>query len=141
MTPPSASERLSFRVNGRPVPMARPRVTAFGGYTPDSTAEWRDTIGEYAAAAALLARWQRPGAEEKLGISVMVSPQLTKAHKEPRPRSRGDLDNHVKAVLDGLTEVVFDDDAMVVSLRADFAPASEFGYLEIEVWKITARPA
>lgn len=130
---PSASS-LQFRVLGRPVPMARARISAdFGNFTPESTADFREKVGEYAAAAAMIARWRRPTAGEAVAVVVRVSPQLTKAGRCPKPRARGDLDNHVKAALDGMTEVLFDDDASVERIEAEFVPASKDGYLDVQV--------
>ncbi|MFC1526769.1 RusA family crossover junction endodeoxyribonuclease [Candidatus Latescibacterota bacterium] len=94
---------LHFTVPGTPQPKQRPRRTADGvWYTPRSTRRYEDRVAGYALAAG--ARW-RPGT-----YSVTVALYFP-------DRRRRDLDNCVKALLDGLNGVVWADDAEVTQLH------------------------
>jgi crossover junction endodeoxyribonuclease RusA len=55
---------------------------------------------------------------------------------EPKVKRRRDLDNILKAVLDGLTKAgLWDDDVQVDYLRVARCPADGHGRLEISVWR------
>lgn len=113
---------LSFVVESEPVPMARPRVAVRGGrahaYVPARTAQACWEIRQ-AAIAAL-------GDQEPLSgpLSVTVTAYLRQPTSVPKrdrltamPTKRPDLDNLLKAVLDGCSPL-WQDDAQVVELVA-----------------------
>lgn len=88
---------IVFDVPGKPRPKARPRVTSHGTFTPKAAADWERVVGQYAFLAGL-----RPvdGACE---VHVwLCGVGLT-----------GDVDNYLKAILDGLNRVAYADDRQV----------------------------
>jgi Holliday junction resolvase RusA-like endonuclease len=50
------------------------------------------------------------------GVGVVISP-FDPVFEKPT-KLRGDIDNYVKTVLDGLNDVAFDDDAQVMKITA-----------------------
>ena len=129
--------QISFVVPGKPVPMARPRVTMHGTYTPKR-------CRDYKAAVALAAKKEMAGLKLmegavacfiKLGYGAPQS--WTKAKREaasensirPIGRNTGDADNHAKAIMDALTGIVWRDDSQVVCLTVE----KWFGYECAEV--------
>ncbi|MBN2334874.1 RusA family crossover junction endodeoxyribonuclease [Candidatus Bathyarchaeota archaeon] len=106
-------QRISFEVEGDPVPKARPRTVRKGGrtwsYTPKKVMAWEKLVREEAGKHF----------DEPLDCPVA----LTLGFYLRRPKSRRvdnyvvttpDLDNLEKALLDGLNEVAYTDDKLVV---------------------------
>jgi len=105
--------RISFTVEGEPVPKARPRTVRKGGktwsYTPKRVAQWEDAIREEA-----LKFFDEP-------FNGPIALSLTFYIKRPKSRRKEnfvvttpDIDNLEKAVLDSLNEVAYLDDKFVV---------------------------
>jgi Holliday junction resolvase RusA-like endonuclease len=109
--------RVSFTVEGEPVPKARPRTVRKGGrtwsYTPKKVSIWEKAIREEAnrnfqepfngpVALSLIFYLKRPKSRRKENF-VVTTP---------------DMDNLEKAVLDGLSEVAYVDDKYVVVKNA-----------------------
>lgn len=108
-----APQTQRFVVVGQPVPKGRPRVANGRAFTPERTKAWESEV-------ALLAQAQgvRPfdaDADVAAYISIVAA--------------RGDLDNHVKAILDALNGIAYHDDKQVTRLAAwierDGAPGIE----------------
>lgn len=99
----------SFYVAGVPVPKGRPRLGRGGHtYTPARTEEWENTI-------RVAFRQAFPGAYPiPAGCAVAVRVDVFAPGDGPRCKIRGDVDNFVKAALDALNEIAFDDDTQVV---------------------------
>lgn len=97
----SACACYTFDIPGTPRPKGRPRVTSRGAYTPAHTREWEQAVGTAGYLAGL-----RP-VEGPCMVQVWL-----------RGWGRGDLDNHVKAILDGLNGVAYPDDAQVKRIEA-----------------------
>lgn len=96
---------IKITVMGEPVPAARPR---FGGrrvYQPKRNADYRTKI-QSAAYSAMAGRLPMTG---EVGVIL----RLYRRYK-PTTRLYGDCDNLLKAVLDGLNRIVFEDDSQVV---------------------------
>lgn len=128
---------LSFVVPGDPRGKGRPRASRQGGvfrlHTDDKTAAYENLV-KLAARNAL-------GSAEPLdgplhaSIGVFVTPPASASKKaraamiagELHPTKRPDLDNVVKAVLDGCNGVAFRDDALIVTLSASKAYANTAG--------------
>lgn len=121
--------RIFFVVPGEPVPKARPRFTMQGGkartYTPTSSAAYETTVGLLARSAMA----QQCGTEPMRGeLAVRIAAFLPVPASWSRKRreesvgawhgSRPDLDNIVKAAMDGMNGVVWKDDAQVANLYA-----------------------
>jgi Holliday junction resolvase RusA-like endonuclease len=120
--------RLDFTIPGAPRGKGRPRASRFGGgvrlYTDAKTASYENLI----TLAAIEALKGRARLEGPLCVSVMVrlEPPASASKKlrammlagEVRPTKKPDLDNVVKAVLDGCNGVAFADDAAVCWINA-----------------------
>jgi len=112
-----------FQVPGTPVAKGRPRVFKRGAHvravTPDKTVRYEDKVAYFA---------KQEGVTRFDGlVSVIITacfewPKTKWRKRAPRPsRYKGngpDLDNIVKAVLDGLNGVAFGDDRQVVRIDA-----------------------
>lgn len=112
-----------FFVDVRPVPKARPRLGKHGNvYTPTSTVQFENHV----AAAARTVRMPELGHD----VDITVNIQLMLRHRD------GDIDNYVKAVLDGMR--AFFNDRQVVELHALFirTESHEVEGVHVEVvWK------
>ena len=94
----------TFFVPGRPIPKARPRLSRRGHvYTPRGTSAWEADVGWTAKAAGV-----QPIEGE---VSIDLEFNLP-------DRKRVDLDNLIKAVLDGLNGVAWGDDDQVCEIHA-----------------------
>jgi Holliday junction resolvase RusA-like endonuclease len=116
-------EEVVFFVSGDPVPKARPRFMVRGGkvttYTPKESARWERTIT--LVATAVRSRGEVPWpirAKGRYKLSIVVA-------TSKRGRRRGDLDNHAKACADAVNGILWDDDASVEHLDAQFQHVSE----------------
>jgi Holliday junction resolvase RusA-like endonuclease len=99
----------------RPRPKGRPRFARGRAYTPKETVEFEAAIG---------AAWQASGGPCFDG-PVEVHTTFTKESVTVTIRSvdgksslRGDVDNYLKGVMDGLNKVAFDDDRQVLRVEA-----------------------
>lgn len=103
-------EVYTFSLEQRPIAKERPRMTRYGkAYTPERTLQRESDIrGAY----------DGPFFEGNISISILFDTKHTLVtirhddNTEPS-RLRGDLDNYVKAVLDALNGVAFEDDRQV----------------------------
>ena len=119
---------ISFTVPGDPRGKGRPKATSRGGharvYTDAKTRAYEDQI-------AMLTKAAMQGLEPLAGpvhVNVRVlfkpAPSASKRAREAMmameimPTKRPDLDNVVKAILDGMNGVAFKDDAQVCSMTA-----------------------
>jgi len=91
-------------VAGLPIPKARPRLGRGRVYTPARTRDYQRAIWASALAAGLRA------SREPISVSLVFH--------LPSP-GRCDLDNLIKAVLDGLKGAAYHDDRQVVRLTAE----------------------
>ena len=96
---------IQFEVDGRPVPKARPRVINGHPYTPKTTRDWEELVGWQAK----IAMAGKPPLEAELGVTLY----FRGAH------GSADLDNLVKAVLDGMNGIVYRDDKLISKLTAE----------------------
>ena len=115
---------ITFKVDGIPVPKARPRFTKVGNfvqtYTPKKTADWEETV-----------RWTAKGAmgptdllETPLSLALYFRLPTPKSWSKKRteaeisgsgPIVKPDFDNLAKAVCDALNGVIYKDDSQIVS--------------------------
>ncbi len=135
-----AGDRLTLFVPGDPVAKARARTvrTAKGGtrsYTPTKTVRWEDWVALNAVEA--LDRGLIPfDGPVWMRIRVFVRRPATRPKKYLYPDKRPDLDNYIKAVLDGLQKAgVWRDDAQVVELdaRKDYALGDRRPGIKIDI--------
>lgn len=95
--------RVSFFVDGRPRPKARPRRGKAGWYTPRRTRDYEQLIG-----------WRY----REEGGPLFSGPVALCMEFSMPDRRRVDLDNLAKAILDGLNGIAYEDDAQVYHIDA-----------------------
>lgn len=123
---------VQFTVYGQPQGKARPRFTKSGHvYTPKATKDYESSIKQSYIAAA---KGYTCG-DDALSISIMACMQRSKSNKRKHATTKPDIDNIVKAVLDGLNGVAFKDDKQVVSVNATkfYNDCGESPYLEVRI--------
>jgi Holliday junction resolvase RusA-like endonuclease len=104
---------VTFEVEGKPVPKSRPRVVTKGkrryAFTPKKVKEWEVAV--------------KKEAEKHFEIPFAWPVIVSLTFYMPRPKTRRldfwvsttpDLDNLEKSVLDGLNEIAYTDDKLVV---------------------------
>lgn len=101
---------MKIIIEGDPIPAARPRFDGGRCYQPARTREYRREIEK---SARLAMRGQAPmtGA-----LSAVI-----KLYRKYKPTSRrfGDVDNHLKAIFDGMNQIVFADDSQIVTCAVE----------------------
>lgn len=131
---------ISFVLSGDVVPKARPRFTVNGRvYTPAKTKAYERAIG-HAAKISTLNRTIPTGALVVTVEAVLGVPRSWTAKRRQsaldgttRPdRARADLDNIVKAVLDGCNGILWADDRQVCEIHATKSYGPE-PYLRVTV--------
>lgn len=113
---------ITFKIDDQPQGKARPRFANGHAYTPTKTKEYEEAI-----------KWAYKAAGGKLNsgyvaVNIQAFYKIPKATtKEKRgmiergfikPAVKPDIDNVIKAVLDGLNETAYSDDAQVVRVSA-----------------------
>ena len=117
-------DRLTFYVPGDPVAKGRGRAvrTASGRprvFTPTKTVRWEDWIALNAERALSTKIGTFDEGAVAIEIIVNVRRPISRPKKYVWPDKRPDLDNYIKAVLDGLQKAgVWRDDAQVVRIAA-----------------------
>ncbi len=108
----------------------RPRFSTRGGftrsYTPAKTRDFEGTISQMARAA--VGRHFQP-LEGALSAEItFYLPRPKSAKKRLYPSVRPDTDNFLKAILDGISQIVFVDDGQIVDIIAQkrYAPGEPF---------------
>lgn len=109
-----------FKIEGQPVGKGRPRFTKSGhAYTPDKTRDYENAIAwAYKAAGGKLC-----GGYVSISVKAFykIPKSATKANAEMmrkgfmRPVVKPDIDNVLKAVLDGLNKIAYSDDTQVIA--------------------------
>lgn len=102
---------VTFTVPGQPRPKERARVTRRGTFTPKRTADYERTV----YTAALLAVSRLPGGRWSWPRDAWYRVELTLAYGD---RRIADVDNVVKAILDGCHEVLWENDKRARSVHA-----------------------
>lgn len=105
---------IDFVVYGSPKGKARPRFTKSGAvYTPKATKDYENMIRQsYIGSGGI------SFGEQAVTIQVVAEFERAKSNKRSFAIIKPDLDNIIKAVLDGLNGIAFNDDKQVVEIRA-----------------------
>lgn len=106
---------IAFNIPLKPKAKGRPRAGRNGMYTDKATREYEDAIRQTYLDLGL------PKLEGNLQITVNFQKdniwvQIISVKEESK--LRGDVDNYVKSLLDGLNGVAYDDDKQIVNLKA-----------------------
>lgn len=115
---------IDISIPGEPVAQARPRVTRHGAYDPPKCRAYKELVGM----AAKTAMRGRDPLDGPLGIELYIYRGIPKSWSKRKyeqaaagiiqPVTKPDIDNYVKAIMDGMTGIVWKDDAQVVEVEA-----------------------
>ena len=115
---------IEFTVPGKPVPMARPRVTAHGTYTPKRCRDYKSAVA-IAAKAAMVGKKPIDSAVAcrielyfNVPQSYACGKYLAAKHNVIKPTGRnfGDADNIAKSITDAVKGICRADDSQVTRL-------------------------
>jgi Holliday junction resolvase RusA-like endonuclease len=117
---------VEFVLPGKPVPKGRPRITSIGvkprAYTPAATRKYEDEI-RLVAGFAMRDHDPIPGpVAVEITARVPIPKSMSKkkraeiAEGDRLPVTKPDVDNYIKAALDAMNGVVFEDDNQVTDL-------------------------
>ena len=106
---------IAFNIPLKPKAKGRPRAGRNGMYTDKATREYEDAIRQAYVDLGL------PKLEGNLQVTANFQKdniwvQIITVKEESK--LRGDVDNYVKSLLDGLNGVAYDDDKQVVNIHA-----------------------
>lgn len=120
--------KISFFIPGEPVAQGRPRMSTINGHPRMYDAP---KSANYKAVVAMMAAKEMYGMapmDKPVAVTITVHKQVPqswskKRQKEAlsggiRPTGRPDIDNYIKAVFDGLNQIVFKDDSQVTHVTA-----------------------
>ena len=122
-------ERIRILVQAEPVPLARARFSGRHCYQPKRNREFREVVQQ----AARSAMGNRPPLQGEVTATV----KLYRRYR-PTTRSYGDVDNHLKAIFDGLNGIAFEDDRQVV--RCLVEKHTDAGNPRAEIELVTLSP-
>lgn len=133
-------EAMDFYVPGIPVGKARPRVTAYGTFTPAKTKEYERLVGRCYCEAARIRR-ESYICPVKMMITVFVAPPKSMSKSmyaqamrgEVIPLKKPDLDNIAKSILDALNGLAYKDDSQVYDLCIRKIYAEQHG-VRVAMW-------
>lgn len=132
--------RIEFTINGECVPKARPRFSKFGHvYTTPKTRAYENIVKSTAIDNRV------PCITTALRVELIIYKSIPKSFSKKKrelanegkiyPVVKPDIDNYVKAVLDGLNGVLFVDDKQIVDFRA-IKRYSDSPRVEVTAWSI-----
>ena len=117
-----------FTVYGEPVAKGRPRFSTRGkfpvAYTPEKTKTYESEVGMMAKVAMGASEALKGALEAFIYITFPIPPSYSKKRTEAclndseKHTKRPDLDNVVKAIIDGMSEIVFLNDSQITSIHA-----------------------
>lgn len=132
--------RIEFTINGECVPKARPRFSKFGHvYTTPKTRAYENIVKSTAIDNRV------PCITTALRVELIIYKSIPKSFSKKKrelanegkiyPVVKPDIDNYVKAVLDGLNGVLFVDDKQIVDFRA-MKRYSDSPRVEVIAWSV-----
>ena len=123
-------KKLIFTVPGKPRGQGRPRFGNGHAYKKGEDTAYEAEIAKAAHDAAAEAGVTLPVSDDERGVSLRVDANFAVPSSKPkwwklgaygdriRPRTKPDMDNIIKAVMDALNGVVWEDDSHVTCLWA-----------------------
>lgn len=123
---------VNFKVLGQPQGKARPRFSKGHIYTPKETKEYEKKVRN----AYIPASGSYSFGDRAVSVSITAYFKRAKTNKRRFMTSKPDIDNLIKAVLDGLNGTAFNDDRQVVNLSALKLYCDREGdmpYVEVEI--------
>ena len=133
---------MQLKINIEPVAKGRPRFTRNGRtYTPQKTRDYERRVrGAFLEAnKETMPVYPRDVALEVEAVFAKSVPKsYTKKIRElclsgkMQPTVKADLDNYLKAVLDAINGLAFEDDAQIVRIKSEKIYAEE-PYVEIKI--------
>ena len=119
---------ITFKVEATPVGKGRPKFARRGNfvstYTPTKTREYEDLIRDAAKQAMGSNEPLKTPVAAYIYITVPIPQSYSKSRSKAclegweRPCKKPDIDNIIKAYLDSMNGIVYDDDTQVVSLHS-----------------------
>lgn len=133
---------IYFRVNEEPVAKARPRFTRTGhAYTPKKTNDYEESI-RFAFMSQTCERMPIYPKGVPLKVQALFAKSVPKSYTKKKreaclngdllPTGKADLDNYLKAVLDALNGLAFEDDSQIVMTTAEKIYA-EVPYVAVQI--------
>ena len=130
---------IEFTIPGQPKPQGRPRFFRrgkfVGTYDPKDSASYKDKVAHYARLTGM-----KPSTVAvKVGMKfIFQRPQalMRKSSPEgllPCPK-RPDMDNLMKAVMDGLIAIAWIDDSQIVNAVVQKLYCEKNGVARTEIW-------
>ena len=120
--------QINFTVPGQPRGKGRPRFARRENfvttYTDAATVSYEDQIRFYALKAMGGYKPLTMALEAFIHVRLPVPQSYSKKRTEAclsgleRPCKKPDLDNIIKAMMDGMNKIVYDDDVQVISIQA-----------------------
>lgn len=123
-------------MEGKPVPAPRPRVTKYGTYNDPKYTAYKKALGLIAKS-----KIKNPLENEifiKIDFFYNIPKSWTKKKKAEAKwhKSKPDIDNLIKTVLDGLNKIAYKDDGQVVQVMARKQYANGVAGVKIEIEEI-----
>jgi Holliday junction resolvase RusA-like endonuclease len=119
---------IMFTIYGHPVAKGRPRFSTRGkfpvAYTPEKTKTYESEVGMMAKAAMGASKVLDGALEAFIYVTFPVPPSYSKKRTEAclndteKHTKRPDLDNVIKAVIDGMDKIVFNNDSQITSIHS-----------------------
>ena len=120
--------QVIFSVEGTPIGKGRPKFARRGNfvstYTPTKTRDYETLIAEAARQAMGSLKPLKTPVAAYIYITVPIPQSYSKKRTEAclsgseRPCKKPDIDNIIKAFLDSMNGIVYDDDTQVISLHS-----------------------
>lgn len=128
---PVAPTLITFSLFIDPVPKARPRLARSGHcYTPAKTATFERQVARLSDEWVPVTKLEGP-----LSLRVGFYLKKPKSTKRTYPHCRPDLDNYIKAIMDGLS-AFWVDDAQVIRIYAEKVYTETRPHITIEIVSI-----
>jgi crossover junction endodeoxyribonuclease RusA len=118
-----SAEPVRFTVSGRPIPLARHRTSRGRAYLPKRSVVYRQTVQGC---------WLEAGRPSLGAAAFALSARFYGAH------GGSDLDNLLKAILDALNGLAFEDDRQLVCIAGahKLAVDGQGARAEIDLWRV-----